>query len=130
VAVVDRVRLPALLVHVAHARVPAHTFLTYAGAHQLTLCTALPSLGLELHSSYLGHPDAPETIASHLQLAPDQTPLAWAESHFAGALPVAHDRRRCLYDHALELQRLVGDTRGGEIRVELPDAALELVDTA
>ncbi len=126
-AVVDRVRLPALLVRVDRRRIPAHTFLTYAGAHQLTLST---SLALELHSSYLGHPDAPETIASHLQLAPDQTPLAWAEPHPAGELPVAHDCRRCLYDHAVELQQLLGETYGGEIRVELPDAALELVDTA
>ena len=112
------------------ARVPAYTQLTYAGAHQLTLVTALPALGIELDSSYLGHPDAGESIASHLQLGPDLSPKTWCDTHDGGELPVSAARRRCLYDHVLELQQLLGAVNGGEVRVELTDDALELVDVA
>ncbi len=111
-------------------RVPAYTELTYAGAHQLTLSTALPALGIELCSSYLGHPDAGESIASHLQLGPDLHPETWVETHAASELPVSCQRRRCLYDHVLCLQELLGGATGGEVTVELADDALELVDVA
>ena len=112
------------------ARVPAYTQLTYAGAHQLTLVTALPALGIELDSSYLGHPDAGESIASHLQLGPDLSPQSWVEAHAATELPVSAERRRCLLDHVLVLQELLGSATGGEVTVELADDALELVDVA
>ncbi len=127
---VERIRLPDLAVSVAGARVPAHTLLTYAGAHQMTLSTALPALGVELHSSYLGHPDAPESVASHLQLGPNLTPRTWFETRAGAGLPVSETRRRCLYDHALELQELLGCASGGHVTVELADHALELVDVA
>ena len=127
---VKRTRLPELAVKVAGARVPAHTLLGCAGAHQLTLSTALPALGVELHSSYLGHPDAPESVASHLQLGPNLTPRTWVETRSGSGLPVSEARRRCLYDHALELQQLLGCASGGHVTVELVDDALELVDVA
>ncbi len=84
----------------------------------------------ELQSSYLGHPDADESIASHLQLGPDLSPRTWAETHPADRLPVSEARSRCLYDHLFELQQLLGYASGGEITVELADQALELIDTA
>ena len=127
---VERIRLPTLTVRLAGARVPAHTFLTYGGAYQLTLSTALPALGTELHSSYLGHPDAAEALASHLSLAPDSEPFTWSTAHRGEELPVADARRRCLYDHALELQQLLEENSGDEVAVELPDEALELLDVA
>ncbi len=112
------------------ARVPAYTELTYAGAHQLTLVTALPALGIELDSSYLGHPDAGESVASHLQLGPDLSPQSWVETHAAGDLPVSAERRRCLLDQVLVLQQLIGSATGAEVTVELADDAPELVDVA
>ncbi len=121
---VERIRLPELSVRLDGARVPAYTGLTYAGAHQLTLSTALPALAIELDFSYLGHPDAGESIASHLQLGPGLSPRTWVETHESASLPVSVARRRCLYDHVLELQELLG----GEVTVELADDALELVD--
>ncbi len=126
----ERTRLPQLSVRVGGARVAADTLLAYAGAHQLTLSTAMPSLGIELHSCYLGHPDAEESIASHLQLGPDLSPQTSCHTHDASELPVKAARRRCLYDHVLELQQLLGAVNGGEVRVELADDALELVDVA
>jgi len=125
---VERIRLPELAVRVDGARVPAYTELAYAGAYQLTLSTALPALAVELHSSYLGHPDADEALASHLGLAPNHDPLTWSTTHRGTELPIADARRRCLYDHVLELQELLG--AGGDVTVELSDEALELVDIA
>ena len=127
---VAHAELPAPIVRIDGARVRAYTELTYAGAHQLTLSTALPALGIELDSSYLGHPDAGESIASHLQLGPGLSPQTWVECHAAAALPVSHARRRCLYDHLLELQQLLCATGAGEVSVELADEALQVVDIA
>ena len=127
----QRIRLPALTVRVDGARVPAYTALAYAGAYQLTLSSALPALGTELHSSYLGHRDAQEALVSHLALAPGADPVTWSAAHRGAELPVGEARRRCLYDHALELQQLLGDNDGGrEVTVELADEALELLDVA
>ena len=127
---VKRIRLPELSVRVDGARVPAYSELVYAGAYQLTLSTALPAIGAELHSSCLGHPDAAEALASHLSLAPDSDPFTWSTAHRGSELPVADARRRCLYDHALELQQLLAENGAGEVTVELPDEALALLDTA
>ena len=127
---VERIRLPELSVRLDGARVPAYTELVYAGAYQLTLSTALPAIGVELHSSYLGHPGAAEALASHLSLAPASDPFTWSTAHRGAELPVADARRRCLYDHALELQQLLCEHTAGEVTVELPDEALELVDAA
>ncbi len=126
----QRTPLPDPIVHLNGARLAASTLLAYAGAHQLTLSTALPALGIELYSSYLGHPDAGESIASHLQLGPDLTPRTWTETHPSDRLPVSEARSRCLYDHLFELQQLLGHQSNGEITVELTDQALELIDTA
>jgi hypothetical protein len=130
VADVERIRLPELSVRLDGARVPAYTELVYAGAYQLTLSSALPAIGVELHSSYLGHPDAAEALASHLCLAPDSDPFTWSTAHRGAELPVADARRRCLYDHALCLQQQLSEHSGAEVTVELPDEALALVDAA
>jgi hypothetical protein len=128
---VHSTRLPDPHVELDGQRVWASTQLTYAGAYQLTLSTALPTLGIELHSSYLGHPDAGESIASHLQLAPGLEPRAWTAGHASSELPVSQARRRSLFDHLLELQQLLSaETSAAEISVELADEALELVDVA
>ena len=127
---VDPIRLPALCVRLDGARIPAYTELAYAGAYQLTLSTALPALGVELHSSYLGHPDADETLASHLGLSPDADPITWSTPHRGTEMPVGEARRRCLYDHALELQELLTDDSARAVAVDLADEALELIDVA
>ena len=127
---VERTRLPDPTVQLNGARISAYTELTYAGAHQLTLSTALPALGVELHSSYLGHADANESIAAHLALAPEVSPHTWLETHAAAELPVSVSRRHCLYDHVLVLQQLLAHEGETGVSVELADDALELVDVA
>ena len=126
----ERTTLPKLTIRVDGSRVSASTEFSYAGAHQPTLSTALPSLGIELQSCYLGHPGAGESIASHLQLGPDLSPQTWVELHDAHELPVSAARRRCLYDHVLQLQELLGGVSGAQVSVEVADDALERVDVA
>jgi len=128
---VHSTRLPDPRVELDGQRAWASTQLTYAGAYQLTLSTALPRLGIELHSSYLGHPDADQSTASHLQLVPGLEPRTWTAAHDSAELPVSQARRRCLLDHLLELQQLLSaETGAAEVSVELPDEALELLDVA
>ena len=124
-----RLRLPDPTVRVDGARVEASTLLGYAGAHQLTLSTTIPGLGIELHSSYLGHPDA-EAAVSHLALAPGRAPTTTTELQPGAELPVAEARRRCLYDHLAQLHQQLTELSARPVQVELADRALELLDTA
>ena len=57
-AFVKRARLPDPELLVDGEPVRCRLSYQWAGALQLTLCSVCPDLGVELHSSYLGHPDA------------------------------------------------------------------------
>lgn len=107
----------------------ATTDLAYTGAYQLTLITVLPDLAIELHSSYLGHPDAGETHATHLELAPDRPPETRFAPHGGGDMPVADERQRCLYDHLAQLQRLLESRTAHQVAISVPDAALVTVES-
>jgi len=111
-------------------RLRASSYLAYAGACQLTLSTIVVELALELHSSYLGHPEAPESYATHLELAPGQGPEAWPEAHFGEQMPVAEERQRCLLDHLVKLRELLVRQTEGQVTIELADTAVEFVDLA
>ena len=124
-----RLRLPDPLVQIDGRRVRASSLLGYAGAYQLTLSTALPELGTELHSSYLGHPEG-EAWVAHLVLAPEAAPAITSRLVSGAELPVADDRRRCLYDHLAQLHEHLVEITAGAVQVELADRALELLDTA
>jgi hypothetical protein len=124
---VARIRLPSPELRVAGERVPCSSHLAYAGGYQLTLSTVVPELAVELHSSYLGHPDG-ETAVSHLQLRPGEPPATVAELQPGGSMPVREARRLCLYDHLAALQELVADTTGEAVTVEVAERALTLVD--
>lgn len=64
-------------------------------------------------------------------LAPESEPLTWSSAHRGAELPVGEARRRCLYDHALELQQLLtADESARTVTVELADEALEALDVA
>jgi hypothetical protein len=126
---VARIRLPSPELRVVGERVPSSSHLLYSGGYQLTLSTVVPELALELHSSYLGHPDG-ETAVSHLQLRPDEPPATLAELQPGRSMPVRKAKRLCLYDHLATLRELVADTTAAEVRVEVADRALEVVDLA
>lgn len=100
----------------------------HAGAFQLTLSIVLPDLGVQLHSSYLGHPDA-EHSASHLWLA-SGGPRRWSIEHRAQKLPVAHARRDCLLGHLAVLADQDRGATNDEVNVEVAADALDQVDRA
>jgi len=126
----DRTRLPDPQIRVNGRGVRASSYLVYAGAYQLTLSTIVAELALELHSSYLGHPDAPQSYATHLELAPGQGPETWPEAHFGEEMPVGEERQRCLLDHLVKLRELLVRHTDGEVTIDLADAAIEFVDLA
>jgi len=124
------VPLPAAEIRIAGRGVPAETLFAYAGAFQLTLSTALPDDGVQLHSSYLGHDRVEHTTASHLLIAPGDRPRLWAVEHDPADLPVMYARRHCLLDHlavlADELRRRTPD----EVLLDVHPDALEQIDRA
>jgi hypothetical protein len=129
VAGVEGISLPATRLTVDGRPLDCSTGLAYAGAYQLTLSTVVPALAVELHSSYLGHPDG-ETAVSHLQLRPGEPPATVAELEPGRSLPVREGRRLCLYDHLAVLRELVADEAGARVSVEVAERAFDLVDFA
>jgi hypothetical protein len=95
-----------------------------AGAYVLVLSSCVPELGLELHSTYVGHPGV-ETRVTHLALGGGDAQraateaVAWPD----GELPVVFARRRCLFDH---LQRLQDELAGAghQAGIEVDDASV------
>jgi hypothetical protein len=103
--------------------VASATRLTEPGGYHVSLSTVVvsPGLPLEVHSSYLGHPDT-LTRATHLTIAPAHANTHMVE-HDHTQLPVTHARERCLLDHLQVLVELASEF-GQTLRVELPDRVL------
>jgi hypothetical protein len=76
------------------------------GAYQVVLVTVLPDRGIELHSSYTGHPNIPESVVTHLELAPGRRTIDTRRLR-AIEVPVVWGRRRCLFDHLARLADLI-----------------------
>jgi hypothetical protein len=134
---VQRQQLPAPAITIDGQPARASTQLGYAGAYSVTLSTALPARGIELHSSYLGH-EQTATHAAHLLLAPGAHRLRHTE-HGPGALPVAgparglpgaHGRGALLLDHLAELRAHLSELAGADVHVDVADIALEQLDRA
>ena len=130
VAVVKRARLPDPELLVDGEPVRCRLSYQWAGALQLTLCSVCPELGVELHSSYLGHPDAEVSTIATVRLRPGVRPEVTSELRDAADLPVREARRRCLLDHLAELRDLVAEASESEVSIEFADEAAELVDVA
>ena len=130
VAVVKRARLPDPELLVDGEPVRCRLSYQWAGALQLTLCSVCPDLGVELHSSYLGHPDAEVSTIAAVRLRPGVRPEVTSELRDAATLPVREARRRCLLDHLAELRDLVAEASESEVSIEFADEAAELVDVA
>ncbi len=126
---VDRLTLPSAGLEIGGRAERSETLLAYAGAFQLTLSTAVPDRGVQLHSSYLGHPDVERTSAAHLWIAAGG-PRLWTAEHDAADLPVAHGRRRCLLDHLSVLANELRAMTDGEVTLDVPAAGLVQLDEA
>lgn len=129
-AVVERLTLPAAEVRIDGRHEETETLLAYAGAFQLTLSTTLSDRAVQLHSSYLGHPDADQTSAAHLLLAPAGPPRQWTVGHDAATLPVAHGRRYCLLDHLAVLAEQLREVTELQVEVDVAASALDAIDQA
>ena len=122
--------LPSAEIRIADRVVPSETLFAYAGAFQLTLSTALPDEGVQLHSSYLGHASAEHSSASHLLIAPGGRPRVWAVEHDPANLPVMYSRRHCLLDHLAILADELRQHTDREVVLDVAPYALEQIDHA
>lgn len=122
--------LPSADIQIAGRGIPSETLFVYAGAFQLTLSTALPDEGVQLHSSYLGHESAEHTSAAHLLIASGSRPHLWDVVHDPANLPVMYARRHCLLDHLAVLADELRRRTNAEILVDVAAQALERIDQA
>jgi len=112
-------------------RVDADTRLARAGGYVVVLSTVIPDLplALELHSTYVGHPDH-ETLSTHLMLAADlDAPVTVGDVHSAAVIDVLRQPRSCLYDHAVRLQEFVASL-GHEARIHVTSRAVTAAETS
>jgi hypothetical protein len=105
-------------------QIDSETVCVTAGAHALTIVTALPKRGLalELTSSFVGHAGV-ATHATHLALGPagDEPRISVREYENAHVDPV-YGPRDCAYEHvAILLEELT--ELGYEVSIEVPDDA-------
>jgi hypothetical protein len=105
--------------------VEASTRVVAAGGYVLTLSTVLPSRGLELHSTYTGHPLAERTLVSELFLCKSRDPLIETRDADPRDLPVLSERHSCLYDHLLRLHELLSDLPLGHVTIAELDTAID-----
>ena len=126
----ERSVLPPAEIRIAGRPVSSETLFAYAGAFQLTLSTALPDEGVQLHSSYLGHESAERSSASHILIAPGARPRLWTVGHDPATLPVMHARRHCLLDHLAVLVDELRQRTPCDVLLDVPPAALDQVDRA
>ena len=126
----ERLSLPSAEIRIADRVVPSETLFAYSGAFQLTLSTALPDEGVQLHSSYLGHESAEHSSAAHLLIAPGGRPRVWAVDHDPANLPVMYARRHCLLDHLAVLADELRQHTDHEVVIDVTPHALEQIDRA
>lgn len=103
--------------------VAGSTLIAEAGANVAVISTALPDVGLTLHSTYSGAPGVPTAVV-HLALGPGPTAQHVAELD-EDAMPVVGQRHRCVPEHYAEVVARAAEL-GHELRIEVDDHALEL----
>jgi hypothetical protein len=107
--------------------VKTSTRIVAAGGYVLTLSTVLQDHGTELHSTYTGHPLAPETLVSEIFLAPNRKPQVASRHADPRELPVLYGRKTCLYDHLMRLHELVSELGHARVAIAELDTALDVV---
>ena len=100
------------------------TRIAAAGGYVLTLSTVLPRHGIELHSTYTGHPQAERTLVSELFLSKSRAPVLYTRDADPRELPILHERGNCLYDHLLRLHDLLTSLELGDVTIHDLDGAL------
>ena len=107
-------------------QVVSETVCVTAGAHSLTIVTALPDRGLatELTSSFVGH-EGVATHATHLALGPPgHEPQIYVREYEHAHVDPVLGPRDCAYEHvAILLEQLT--ELGYGVSIEVPDDAFE-----
>jgi hypothetical protein len=104
--------------------VETSTRIVAAGGYVLTITTTLLPRGIQLYSTYTGHPDAERTLVSELFLCKSRDPAVYTREADPRQLPVLHERHRCLYDHLLRLHDLLSSLELGDVTIHDLDGAL------
>ncbi len=87
-------------------------------------------LGVELHSSYVGHARAETSCVTELALWIGDTGAKTGGRELRGAeVPVVYARRRCLNDHLERLQQLLEEVGFGAARIDVDDETLLAIET-
>jgi len=119
-------RTIALVVKLDGEQVASETVCVTAGAHALTIVTALPDRGLaiELTSSFVGE-EGVATHATHLALGPPgREPQISVREHENANVDPVYGPRDCAYEHvAILLEQLI--ELGYEVSIEVADDAFE-----
>jgi hypothetical protein len=114
--------VPQPQLSVAGRPLSSTTRIACMGGYGVALATALEGRGIELQSSYVGHPGV-DTHVTHLLLAPGVHDIESQDvSHMQ--LPVLYARRRCLYDHLQRLQDFADELGIGPLQADLLDETL------
>ena len=90
----------------------------------MTVSTVLPRRGIELHSTYTGHPLAERTLISELFLCKSREPGLYTREADPRELPVLHERHSCLYHHLMRLHDLLTSLELGAVTIHDLDGAL------
>jgi hypothetical protein len=109
---------------------PCRIVLSYAGAYQLTLDSAAPELGIELHSVYAGQRLAGFAATSHLAVVRGRAPRVYLAPTGTEDPPVGAHRRDCLLHHLDQFSMLVAGETGGAVIIDITQAALDRMDDA
>ncbi len=104
--------------------------LSYAGAYQLTLDSAAPEFGIELHSVYAGQRLAGFAATSHLAVVRGRAPRVYCAPADGADARVGTHRRDCLVHHLNQLSVLVAGETGGAVIIDITQGALDRMDDA
>jgi hypothetical protein len=111
--------------------VSSETVCQWAGAYVLVIATTLPEPGLaiEVHSTFVGHPDV-STCATHLRLGPiGQPPFTIVAEHEHTEMNPKTRPRECAYEHAeILLQTL--NSLDYQAAIDVPDDAFSELERA
>ncbi len=124
----ERESLPPARLRIDLRVTPCATVLSYAGAYQLTLESAVAELSMELHSYYLGQRQAGFVATSHLARIAGQGPRVFCAPGGEAEVPIGERRRDCLIDHFDQLSILVAEATGGAVVIDVSEAALQRMD--
>jgi hypothetical protein len=110
-------------------RVTSETTVARVGGYVLVIATVLPDAGLaiELHSTYVGHPQA-KTLSTHLQLGIGVVAESRSAVHGNHAVDPLRAPSTCVFDHAMHLQDLLLSL-GRKARIGLDDRTILAVES-